>query len=190
VVLNEQPSRDHFDPEHVDLPIVDADNVKRIVIAHPWYGPPSARMAPGDINVVDRRGKSIDAFTFGGDLGTDTSGTSTRVSVTSPAPILDRQLIGGLHVESVLAEEFYILLAERRARADKDLEGYGRRLARVEPLTLYAACLSALENKLTPLSRTGAEIYIRSLQTVKREIASMKEDGAWPSPTPPLEDLL
>ena len=190
VILSEQPSRDHFDPERIELSATDAGSVERVAIAHPWYGPPHLRMVAGDINVIDRRGKSIDAFTFGGELDIEGRETSTLASMTSSAPILDHQHVGGLDVEGVLAEEFAILLAKRRAQGGEDLAGYVLRLTRLDPHILYAACLEALEHKLTPLARTGGETYVRCLQTVKREIGRLKENGMWPSPDPSLERLL
>jgi hypothetical protein len=188
-VLSDQPSRQHFDPERVELDTSSQGSVERAIIAHPWLGSPHLHAVAGEIRIVDRREKSVTAFTFGGDLEIQVLPSGTLVSVNSQAPLLDRQSVGGMDVESALAEECTILLAEQRAGA-ADAAVFEQRLARADPLALYTASLLFLEGKFSRLTISGSGLYEHSLQAVRREIGTLKANGTWPSPEPALESIL
>jgi hypothetical protein len=51
-----------------------------------------------------------------------------------------------------------ILIAERRAAWSQDLETFERRLVSADPLTMYLACLKALDQKFDLLPHSSATL--------------------------------
>jgi hypothetical protein len=167
------PTERHFDPDRVDVPIYTADNsVRHLIIAHPWHGKLSHRVALGHVVIRDRKNKVVEAFTCGGDLQIDVYPERTRCRITSPAPIFE--LVSQMgespeNYDAILAAELETLLARRRARWGLNDFGYQQRLAETDPLLLYAAGLYAVEEHLLAMpSRSRGLRYQRLLATVHR----------------------
>jgi hypothetical protein len=151
ILLRSTPSERHFDPEKVHLFILSPQNdIEALVIDHPWRSLKRYRLVPGRVIIEDRRGKAVEAFTYGGDLEINANDERTLCMLVSPAAILDlsadagisRLPATGLSAGQLLAQETEILLAERRAAWARDPDQYETRLAGVDPAALYAACLS------------------------------------------------
>jgi hypothetical protein len=149
VNLLRAPTFEHYDPEEMVAPVMFAKDkvvgIERLRIQHPWHGLERYRAAPGRVVLTDRRGKEVEAFTFGGELEIESSSAHTRCLLTSPVPILN--LVNMQDTDGLLAQEVEILLAERRALWLEKPDTFEERLLALEPQELYAACLASLRQK-------------------------------------------
>jgi hypothetical protein len=152
VVLRPEPTRRHFDPEWIALKVaVQRARVGHLTVHHPWRRLSHRfRTCAGRVVWGDRKGETIAAFTFGGELRIQSKETYTLCTLASPAPILS--VSRRFSIPAMLALEVEVLLAERRAAWVHDLESYDKRLAAAEPSAIYRACLRALEEKFQDLT--------------------------------------
>lgn len=150
VSLNAQPTGEHYDPETFRLHTTGAS--KRLdysILRQPWSGPDHLQVVLGDVVMNDRRGKTVEAFTFGGDARIDNDGAATRCTLTSPVPIID---LRDKHAEVLmLAEEAKALLARRQAAWEHDPEQYEERIAKADVEELFFAILKALEQNFSTI---------------------------------------
>lgn len=191
VVLRPSPTERHYDPELADWPIVTRlGELDRLAVFHPWPAGGEQRAAPGRIILTDRKGKVVEAFTFGGTLRLAVDEARVVAVLESPAPILP--LLPPHDVAERLADEVEIFLARRRAHWDALRQPYAldERLARVEPLALFRACLAALRDEYAQAPAAFHDDEHRLLQFVRRELAAQAQAGAWPLHVPALAQLL
>ena len=191
VVLRPQPTERHYDPELADWPSVTMlGELDRLRVFHPWPASSQQRAAPGRIILTDRKGKVVEAFTFGGALHIDAADARVIVRLESPAPILP--LLPPHDVAERLADEVEICLAGPRAHWDEQRQPYAldERLARAEPLTLFRACLAALRDEYAHAPAVFHDTEHRLRDYVRREIAAQQAAGQWPLHVPALEQLL
>ena len=166
VFLEETPSGEHFDPESVLISVRDEQGgITHLSIEHPWAGEKELKICAGPFDLVDRKGKHVEGFTYGGTLHIEVGENATKLSLDSPAPILDRPFHA---LANLLAEESEILLAQRQAIMHNE-EVFEQRLAVVEPLALYRACLEALQERLRHLPQDGDELMLKFKHMVKEE---------------------
>jgi hypothetical protein len=194
VVLRPHPTERHYDPERADWPVVTAyHELDRLALFHPWPVSGEHRAAPGRIILTDRKAKVVQAFTFGGTLRVDASDERVVAVLESPAPILP--LLPPHDIAEFLADEVDILLARRRAYWDQQrqphaADGFEERLARVEPLPLYQACLATVRDQLAHTPSLFHDTEHRLAAFLRHEIASLDQAGHWPLHVPTLEQLL
>jgi hypothetical protein len=191
VVLRPKPTERHYDPELADFPIVTLmHELDRLAVFHPWPVSGEQRAAPGRVILTDRKGKVVEAFTFGGTLTIDASDEQVVAVLTSPAPILP--LLPPHDVAELLADEVDILLARRRAYWDEQRRPYAldECLARVEPLALFQSCLAAIHAEYVRAPRVFHDQERRLGTFLQREIAAQAHAGDWPRCVTPLEALL
>jgi hypothetical protein len=194
VVLRPRPTERHYDPERAEWPVVSPHGeLDRLTVFHPWPVSSEQRAALGRIILADRKGKAVEAFSFGGTLRITASDEQVVAVLESPAPILP--LLPPQTVAEALVDEIEILLARRRAHWDSQPQphaaaAFEERLARAEPLALYQACLAALRAQLaaTPAAFHDAEHHLAGF--VRREIAALEQAGHWSLHPLSLEDLL
>jgi hypothetical protein len=144
VVIRPAPTGDHIDPQAVECHVADDDRSTRLHITHPWTQEMTYRVCSGEIDIEGMRHEHVKAFTFGGTLRIDSFSQRTLCQITSPAPLLEHTKLTSSAAEQLI-EEVQILFAERRAAQDDD--DFARKLAAVDPLQLYQACLVALNEK-------------------------------------------
>jgi hypothetical protein len=190
VVIQETPSLHHFDPEKLVLNIITADeSVSKVTLRHPFYALRNEiRVASGQLVMIDRIGKRVEAFSFGGKLLVESHETFTIFSLESPAPILYLDEMTTLQMR--LVDEVKIIFAERRAAWLHDPSKFEKKLAQVEPLMLYASCLQKLEVTLKCYPCIGNDLVSRMISVVKQEMKRLKLEGVWPPFVKPIEDLL
>ena len=117
--VSESPSNMHFDPEEVHLSVVSCSRrdysrpIESLTIHHPWPHESECQVAAGTVIISDRKGKKVEAFTFGGILHIYPNKTFTECCIESDAPILE--LIEYNPIVMTLVEEVEIILAKRRA---------------------------------------------------------------------------
>ena len=86
VNLYGQPTRQHFDPKQLILPVVDLDNhIAPMTIMHPWHNKMNYQLAAGLIEIVDRKDAKVEAFSFGGNLEITTQQALTICRLSSTA---------------------------------------------------------------------------------------------------------
>ncbi len=190
VFLYDTPTLAHFDPEMMRIPVRIADQgVESLSVYHPWTGPRRFEAAPGRIILVDRKNKEVEGFTFGGGLEILVADELTTCTLQSPVRIIE--LVRGDSELMMLATEVEVLLAERCAFWGRDEESYEARLAKVDPVLLYAMCLSALTVRTDSLDVALNDPAVRAFRTfLRRETVSMQAEGTWPASMPALSDVL
>jgi hypothetical protein len=184
------PTGEHFDPQHATLyTITKQGRIESLTLSHPWHGSTRYQVCAGRVNLHDHSGENVAAYTLGGQLTLRDQGAYTHCSLTSPAPIIDLPHPGA--ISTLLASEIESLLAQRRAALRHQEGEFERRLATVEPLTLFVACLSTLEVKLCHLSaETHSQPYQDVLQLVRSNIHSLQKQGVWVEQLSTLDSIL
>ena len=154
--LCQHPTNEHFDPERIDIWIVEkGGDVTHTSISHPWRRQIQLRIFPGRVILHDRKGKVVEAYSFGGSLEIASEVTCTRCQLSSPAPIVE--LVNSLDEETILVAEFEALLACFEAQWTGDKQGFDRKLATIEPFTLFIAGLVAVQERVRRLPHTASQ---------------------------------
>jgi len=166
--LSDIPSYHHFDPVYSCLLVASEEGgLSPLTIEHPWSGMESYRICAGQMDLIDRRGKHLDLFTFGGQVVIQDDAGRTRIQVASTAPILS---IGQMQtVPALLSQEAEIILAQRRAAWEPDLTGFERRLCAVEPVALYLACLDEIRLRFDAMAQNDP-FSMQFRRVIKNEI--------------------
>lgn len=188
--LVEEPTRQHFDPQRATFWVVGSDgDVVQVTILHPWRGQQRLRVCAGRIIMVDRKGKMVEAFSLGGDLEMTVHETCTSCELTSSAPIIHLQ--DTQDVPTDLVSEFEALLARLHARWHGDDIGFRKKLATIEPFTLFVAGLAAIKERFdqTP-AYLHSDRYRQASHLINQAIETMQHNGKWPQTPPKLDDLL
>ncbi len=197
VRLSDQPSYQHFDPEEVELNVKIpsasgvAPQLDELHLRHPWTGSPTYEVSCGHVYLYDRKGKKVDAFTFGGTVHIRTEGERTRVVFESPVPIFEVTPVNP--VVDLLIDEVEILLAMRRAawlKTDPHLHIYEERMCQLKPSDLYAACLLSVEERLMRLSDGASEMSLHLRSAIRAELYWLKENGVWLGERIRLDDVI
>jgi hypothetical protein len=194
VNLIDAPTRQHFDPEHLDIPVAknmsagQTPRVQVLKIVHPWTLKGEYKVCAGPVVLTDRVGKEVEVFSFGGDLHIQLEENHTSCSHESPAPILE--IKGGEDISRILAEEMEVILAERRAAWIPNEEDFDRRLAKADPLELYIACLDFLREKYEKNSHKELPHTYHFLNFIHEEIDALRKLGSWPFLVPRIDKLL
>ena len=140
------PSGRHFDVSAVHFSVFTAlDLIDPLSVSLHHLGPFEGRISPGRIIIESFEKKTVEAFTFGGKYQVEMQPDLTICTFRSQTPILE--IIHEETVSSMLAEEVEILLAGRRAHWAQDPDALAKRLAGLDPVTLYHACLEELRIK-------------------------------------------
>jgi hypothetical protein len=172
VFLEDTPTTEHFDPKSVMISAFnDHGGVYHVTIEHPWPSERELRICAGPFDLVDRKGKHIEGFTYGGRLEIEVSDHSTSLTLDSPAPILVRPHHA---LSNLLAEESEILLAQRRATII-DEEALEQHLADADPLKLYRACLQALQERLQHLPLSDDQLMMKFKTMVRQERQAVED---------------
>ncbi|MBU0490912.1 MAG: hypothetical protein KKA73_14580 [Chloroflexi bacterium] len=190
VMIRQQPTDEHFDPQTLHLRLRDAQGfAKWRTLSLLSTLPDSDHVCPGPVTLHDRFDKRVDFFTFGGSLAV-TSGPGEEVySLRSPAPILE--LGAEQSLPNQLASETELLMGEIEPKWKGDEDQFGRRLAEVDPLTFYRGALQSMllhhEHARThALGQAYPELY----DALQREREWLIAKGLWPAAPPTLENLL
>ena len=197
VVLRAVPSGEHFDPDCLRLVIVSGESAPRFLsVHHPWRGAERLRVCPGFVNLRDRKDKTVEAFTFGGDLRITSREDRTTCVLTSPAPIIEfapDPRLPDPTIPPMLVEEVEVLIGQRRAAWERHhpSANFDRRLVAADPLLLYCACLEALLERIAsfPL-KAGNGPHQDFAHYLRAEIRTLRQRGDWPPEVPPLSELL
>lgn len=194
IYLRNIPTEQHFDPEKVRLPVRDKpewskyDQLRPLTISHPWLHKDECTVCAGKVIISDRKGKRVEAFTFGGKIDFNLSQSTTVCRLNSHAPILRLLQTGSMPM--VLAKEVEILLAKRGAAWIQQIHEYKNKLANVPADMLYYSCLESLREKYEHFHHKELSQIQYFLHFVHAEIRALQKDGLWPTKVPSLPDLL
>jgi hypothetical protein len=154
VYLRQQRSERHFDVSAVHFSVfTTAELIDRVSVSLHHLGPFEGRICPGRIIMESFNKKTVEAFSFGGQFKVETRPDLTLCTLRSPVPILE--IIQQETLSSMLTQEVEILLASRRAAWSQDPDELTRRLATLDPITLYHACLEELHQKFKLIPHLG-----------------------------------
>lgn len=185
-----EATQKHFDPEKLTFWAINSGgDVTRTTVTHPWHGEQQLRLCAGRMAIVDRTDKKVEAFSLGGDLAIMVHDTHTRCELTSSAPIIHLQETQTM--PTLLVSEFEAMLARLRAGWGGDDTGFRKKLATIEPFTLFVAGLAAIQERLAaaPTNRRG-QSYQQAAQLINQTIRTVQANDRWPASPPDLSDLL
>ena len=193
VAIRQTPTELHFDPEAIHLRLVYRDDTVRettIMLTNP---PLDVRqVCPGPVTLVDRIGKRVDFFVFGGQLKVFTRPCEAICWLHSPAPILELAGQAQENFSDQLIYETEAALARLGARWEGRHSAFLSRLAKVDSLQLYAASISACIEQQDRLRRRHSGVYQGNHQAfyhhLTREKNWLAQAGCWH--THHLNDLL
>ena len=184
VAIRQTPTELHFDPEAIHLRLVYRDDTVRettIMLTNP---PLDVRqVCPGPVTLVDRIGKRIDFFVFGGQLKAFTRPHETICWLHSSAPILELTGQAQENFSDQLVYETEALLARLGAGWAGRHSAFLTRLAKIDSLQLYAACISACLDQQDRLRCRQSGAYQGNHQAfyhyLAREKNWLKQAGQW-----------
>ncbi len=188
------PSERHFDPKIAQISIftlkdsVRPHKINQLEIYHPWVYRDTYQVAPGLVTLADRKGKKVEAYTFGGKLTVDSDEYCTSCVLQSDAPIIEINHTNPVIMKFI--EEVEIILAEQRANQATDLEGFEARLEKVPVSKLYIACLMELEKKIKDAQGSGGDVDRKLLDLIEGERRFMRKEGSWPENPPSFSKIL
>ncbi|HSN78068.1 MAG TPA: hypothetical protein VL334_23590, partial [Anaerolineae bacterium] len=143
----------------------------------------------GRFYLLAHNGDMVVGMSLGGVLEVEAHDTYTLCRLTSPAPIFDIEESGGL--VATLETEVEAELAKLRAEWKGSDAAFDCRLASLDPLTLFAASLSLLDDYLHnhPQTVMPDEVLVERT-AVHQAIRTLQHAGQWPQPTPSLRGLM
>ena len=169
VSLRDEPGRGYFSPEYLRVSIInETDKLEHLTIYHPWEDTETYQIGLDRIVLRDNKGRTIEAFTFGGTLQIVDEGAYTACVLTSTAPILE--LVEEFSITNLLAVETESTIAEYQDRQDAEI--FERWMAQADPLKLYAASIKAIEQELLALAAPDVT-QVQLLRLVSTEIKAL-----------------
>lgn len=183
ITIRRKPTREHFDPEVVHLIFKDGHNpCARDISWGTTYTEGSLCM--GLIQAVDRIGKHLSFYSFGGLVKIVQHEDSLVVTITSPAPILNLN-DSGICVARQIADCAEAIVHQlkpnwRQSGGGIDDVGFYKRLLALDPLTAYRAVLTSAY-KYAVCHQTAAGQYPVTCRVILREICFMIQNNLWPA---------
>lgn len=189
VIIPAAPTYRHFDPQKVQFQVTSVtDGIEHLKIHHPWTMGKSYRVCAGRVFLTDRKGKRVEAFSFGGELQIASETDKTVCALVSEAPIF--ALFTTHDLPMWFVAEVEALLARQKAHWEpQHPHSYETHLAAVEPFPLYVACLHALQARVAHLPDGADELDHFGQRFVRAEIKRLQDEGAWPLLPPTLAQL-
>jgi hypothetical protein len=189
VAIRKQPTRRHFDPELIRLRLCDKYKLAKwtkLRLEPPFIEDRS--VCPGRVILLDRVGKSVHFFTFGGLLTAATTVDETVYSLCSPAPIL-KIVDEPWSISGQLAFEVETLLGKYQAAWGLNDSGFAQRLTQIDPLRFYQASLQRILQNYRQ-SMTLREHFVQFYQMLLKETDWLSQHGQGLTSPPNLKELL
>ncbi len=188
------PTDQHYDPEQLVVPVIRQDGaLQNTIIYHPWRGRHHLRVGCGRIVIRDRKNKTVEAYSLGGDLEISSLPNCTCCRLTSPVPLFRLGIDNGSpeSVAASLVDKFEALVAIRRVRWGTNDLAFQQRLTSIDPPVLYAAGLQSIRSDLehVPSNRRGARFH-QTVRAVDAAMDNARESGRWPAASPTLDELI
>ena len=189
VAIRETPTKQHFDPESIELYLIEPNQKVgsvKLTLTSLFSG--VQQICPGQIVLHDRMDKRVYFFVYGGTLEASFRNETTIYVIRSPAPIL--AMSSGLEsLPEQLASETEALLAKLYTRSGLNNEGFQYRLTQVDPLLFYEATIRSIPStyEQSPTLRANYHLFYEILLSEKDWLAQL---GRWSSTSLNLADLL
>jgi hypothetical protein len=187
-ILRSHPTEEHFDPEVLRLRVVsEFGGIEYLYINQPWVGEEHYRAIVCHVLLRDRKDKTVNSYTYGGDLRIEVNQDQTKCVLVSPAPIF--RMEGIISIPSLVAQETEILLAEIAAKSRSDHMVFEDKLSTIDPLLLYGASLVSINLKYLDFKHKHFSHIFNLIQFIRHEIEKLQGSGELPVPIPKLVDL-
>jgi hypothetical protein len=190
VYLAKSDPERYFDAAAAFFTVTDGERTSQVEIYHPFpQAPQQYQVVFGRYYLLAHNGDMVEGMSLGGVLDVQTHPSHTVCHLSSPAPVFDIEETGGLIAS--LEVEVEAELARLHAEWRSSDAAFDRRLASLDPMTLFAASLSLLESYLHshPQAITPDEA-VAERTAVHQAIRTLQHAGQWPKPTPSLRELI
>jgi hypothetical protein len=180
----------YFDTQAATFPVVTDEATRHLRIVHPWpLAPQRLQVVFGRFYLVAHNGELIEGCSLGGTLEIDDHGTHTSCHLTSPAPIFEVDDPNGFI--NLLESEVEAELARARAEWTGSDAEFDRRVAKMDPMTLFVASLDFLDAYLRSQPNAMAnDLVMDERSALHRAIRTVQEAGLWPTFVPSLRELI
>ena len=191
VWLRSDPTERHYDPEVVECQVLSPwREIDRLRIHHPWPRAERYHFCLGWISINDRKNRLLEFYTFGGELQITHRSGVTLCRFRSPAPIFVIEQESNL--THLFVEEVESVLA--LALADWDMHqrtgNFRAKLCQAAPLTIYGACLRAVEDHLRPIHASTDRDETRLMHVTERELQQLAQLNLGAAPLRTLDELV
>jgi hypothetical protein len=180
----------YFDTKAALFSVCDGDRTTQVEILYPCpQAPQRYRVGFGRYFLLAHNGDMVEGVSVGGALEVESLPGCTCCRLTSPAPIFAIEESGGL--VAALETEVEAELARLRAEWKGADAAFDCRLANIDPLVLFAACLHLLDDYLhNHLQPFPSDQVLVERTAVQQAIRTLQRAGQWPQPLPSLRDLV
>jgi hypothetical protein len=180
----------YFDTQAAAFTVTDGDTIWHEKITHPSPQPQRhIRVLFGRFYLIAYNGEIVEGCSLGGDLEIIGHGTHTSCHLTSPAPVFDMENATGLM--ALLEPEIEAEIARLRAEWTGSDAAFDRRLAALDPFTLFISSLDFIDSYLHSQPQATADDQVMSERSaVRRAIHTLQNAGEWPQSIPTLRDLI
>ena len=186
VAIRDKPTEAHYDPESLRLSLLGAEGTvqERKLTRHLPLSQ-EVKVCPGPVHLMDRLGKQVVFYSFGGALHCRQEDEKIVFVLQSSAPILE---LGEdeADFQNLLAAESEAELAKIHADWARDDAGFARRLIQTDSRQLFQALVGAIHRaeKENPTLFQEYPVFGSTLQQWATDWAISDEEGTT------LEELL
>lgn len=146
VAIRDKPTEEHYDPESLRLSLLTAEgNVQERKLTRHLPLAQEVKVRPGPVHLMDRLGKQVVFYSFGGTLYCQQEDGKIVFVLQSSAPILE---LGEdeADFQNLLAAESEAELAKIHADWGRDDTGFARRLIQTDSRQLFQALVGAIHH--------------------------------------------
>jgi hypothetical protein len=181
VSLCDKPGYGYYSPKFLRVSSInEANSMEHLTISHPWKDKESYQVMMDRVVLRDHEGRTIQAFTFGGELQIVERQDETLCTLSSPAPILE--LVEELSISTLFTTETEAALITHRLASEPKSTTLEQWMAATAPLTIYAACLQMVKRRLLEANLLDAT-QVQLLRMISAEIAALEAE-AFPNGLP------
>lgn len=179
-----------FDAVAALFSVADGERTNQVEIYHPFpQAPQRYQVVFGRYFLLAHNGDMVEGMSLGGLLEVEQHADYTHCHLSSPAPIFDIEESGGL--VGTLEVEIEAELARLRAQWTHGDAAFDRRLASLDPMTLFCASLTLLEDYLHYHAQIATPDEVLAERTaVHNAIRTLQRASQWPKTVPTLRDLV
>lgn len=180
----------YFDTAAALFPVNNGEKTTQVEIVHPFLQAPQRYQSVlGRFYLLAHNGDMAVGMSLGGVLEIEVHDNVTLCHLTSPAPIFDIGESGGL--VATLETEVEAELAKLRAEWKGSDAAFDCRLASLDPLNLFTACLNLLDDYLHNHPQAVSPDQVLAERTaVHQAIRTLQRAGQWPVSVPSLRELM
>jgi hypothetical protein len=144
VAIRDIPTAEHYDPESLRLSLLTADGtVQESKLTRHLSLSQEKKVCPGPVHLMDRLGKRVTFFSFGGSLRSLQEEDRSLFVLQSPVPILEMEE-DQASFQNLLAAESEAQLAKIHADWESDDAGFLLRLVQTDSRQLFRALVGAI----------------------------------------------